>query len=188
MTTQTLIAQNRSNPKALAGSGWSRDDDDLLQKCWNDLGLEPLDISAQIGRGHSRSAILGRVHRLRGKGWHFEARSTRNVGPGRLRPAKPIGDRPARHKPSSPAAVAPPIFDFTAMTDPGEIERPERTKARFDIPGLPRITPERVQARRVLELHIDEQRFDGALRCICGKVGAVHCAKHKALLQREGVL
>lgn len=189
MTSQQLIAQNHSEPKAWRG--WTDDADKFLQYAWNEQGLDASGIASTLGPDVSRSAVLGRVSRLRLKGWQFDARSTSNTGPKRrttLKPAKEAKDTPVRHRPSSPAAVAPPIFDFSAITEQDEIEKPERTKARFDIPGLPRITPERVHARRALELQLDEQRYDGALRCICGKPGAIHCAKHKALLQREEAL
>lgn len=186
MTSQTLIAQNRSIPKAWAG--WSRDADEFLQKAWNDHRMAPDAIAAQINPELSRSAVLGRVHRLRLKGWLFDARSSANTGPKRRTTLKPAGDKPTRHRPSSPAAVAKPVFDFSAIIEQADLDTPQRAKARFDIPGLPRITAERVHARRVLELHIDEKRYDGALRCICGRPGAVHCAEHRRLLQREGVL
>ena len=31
-------------------------------------------------------------------------------------------------------------------------------------------------------------RSVGEVHCICGAPGAIHCSKHKALLEREGVL
>lgn len=95
-------------------------------------------------------------------------------------PRQPGGQRITK----LPQLQQPPIFDFT---DAADLDTDEEPRARR-VP-LPPITIERIRARHEIEAVHEERRLaPDELRCICGKPGAVHCAEHKLLLQREGVL
>ena len=165
------------------GHQWTEADDKLLQTRWN-AGENPATIGADIGKGVSRCSVLGRVSRLRTRGWAMESRSTVRHDykdrPTRFhnRPAKP------RHAKSNPVAHSKPVFDFTDI----EATPPPVVREKFHVAGLPQITPERINARRAIELLSDEATMSTDLRCACGAPGTPHCAKHRDMLRQAGVL
>ncbi len=97
-----------------------------------------------------------------------------------VRAMKPSGQKITK----LPQLQQPPIFDFSDAVDLDTEPAP-----RMRTVPLPPITPERIHARHQIEAVYEERKLaPDELRCICGRPGAVHCAEHKQLLQREGVL
>lgn len=84
-------------------------------------------------------------------------------------------------KPTPTLAVMPPVIPATARVV-REAGRPVAimTEAEKHYAAL--------RAGWANEARAEEARRAHELRCICGKPGAIHCAEHRHLLQREGVL
>jgi transposase-like protein len=56
-------------------------------------------------------------------------------------------------------------------------------------PLIASVALEAQRKRWQLEIHLEGRRDTHIqLRCVCGRPGAPHCAEHRALLHREGVL
>lgn len=168
----------------MSGHVWTEADDRYLQEQWN-AGKNPRLIGAAIGHGVSRCSVLGRISRLRARGLKLDQR-----GPIRHDYKSRVGvkNRPAKAKPrhakSQPPAASQPVFDFTDI-EPTPAPQP---RVHWNIAGLPRITPERIHARRAIELLSDETAMSTDLRCACGRPGTPHCTEHRAMLRREGLL
>lgn len=129
------------------------------------------EIARQLGGGISDASVRQHARRLR-----LERKT------GGAIPGQPQQPKPRRASPRS-SALPPSWID--AMMDP--------------MKGLPLLSTEIIQAtvasahwrmerERWRQAALARERAKNGMRCACGEPGTPHCPKHRALLQREGVL
>lgn len=153
---------------------WSEADGQAIVEMWR-KGATQSEIGKHFGVGNS--SIASQIGKLRRRGFEIAARDSVVA---RKRQARKLSQATTGTKrwPSIPMVHAKPVQADIFQSEP-EFERAPRAR-------LPTITPEWVLARRRLELILDEKTLyrTDTVRCVCGKPGAPHCAKHAAVVAR----
>ena len=81
-----------------------------------------------------------------------------------------------------------PDGPVNVRTRTGDVRRPPPLSATEKAERKAAADATAVSVRRRIETLLHEHRSASSSRCICGRPGNPHCAAHRRLLQREGVL
>jgi hypothetical protein len=177
------------NSSASGNRGWSEADGLTIVEMWRN-GATQSEIGKHFGVGVS--AIAGQVAKLRRRGFHLAARDAVAIRPKASRPARNLSEPVIRPK-LLQVAAGNKRWPFIPMVHPRSVPAESFPSEMESIPStpsgrvrLPSITPERVAARRRLELILDERTLfrTDTVRCVCGKPGAPHCAEHAAVVAK----